>query len=93
VPPWREPAIRINGLEVRRDRLLVPNDAAVGHALLGGDFLRGRRVWLCFATRRLFVSTGDTPQIAMTGGVPAGLPPARTGRKLPQYLLQGSVRE
>ena len=36
---------------------------------------------------------GDTPQIAMTGGVPAGLPPARTGRKLPQYLLQGSVRE
>ncbi len=143
VPPWREPAIRINGLEARRDRLLVPitldgvagmaildtgaqattigmsmarrlglsaasletdrtimahgaaprpvavhvhqfrellvgdarietptlavvpNESAVGDALLGGDFLRNRRVWLSFATRRLFVSTGGMPQIAV----------------------------
>jgi predicted aspartyl protease len=141
-PPWHEPFIRINGLETRRDRLLVPitldgvagmaildtgaqataigmgmarrlglsdaslaadrtitahgaapqpvtvrvhqfrellvgdaraeapmlavvpNDYAVGDALLGGDFLRNRRVWLSFATRRLFVSVGATPQIA-----------------------------
>jgi hypothetical protein len=33
--------------------------------LLGGDFLRDRRVWLSFATRRLFVSTVGTPQIAV----------------------------
>ncbi|HVC58973.1 MAG TPA: retropepsin-like aspartic protease [Acetobacteraceae bacterium] len=143
VPPWRQPAIRIDGLEARRDRLLVPialdgvagmaildtgaqattigmamarrlglsaaslatdrtiiahgagprplavhvhrfrelqvgnarieaptlavvpNDRAVGDALLGGDFLRGRRVWLSFATRRLFVSSGGVPQIAV----------------------------
>jgi predicted aspartyl protease len=143
VPPWREPAIRINGLDARRDRLLVPitldgvsgmaildtgaqataigmgmarrlglteaslladrtimahgaapqpvavhvhlfrellvgdarieaptlavvpNDRAIGDALLGGDFLRNRRVWLSFATRRLFVSTEGMPQIAV----------------------------
>jgi predicted aspartyl protease len=144
VPPWRERAIRINGLEARKDRLLVPitldgvagmaildtgaqattvgmalagrlglsaasletdrtvmahgaapmpvavhvhrfrelvvggearieaptlavvpNESAVGDGLLGGDFLRGRRVWLSFATRRLFVSAGSAPQIAV----------------------------
>jgi len=142
-PPWREPAVRINGLETRHDRLLVPitldgvagmaildtgaqsttigmamasrlglsaaslatdqtimahgaaprplavhlhqfrellvgdarieaptlavvpNDPAVGDALLGGDFLRDRRVWLSFATRRLFVSSGGVPQLAV----------------------------
>jgi predicted aspartyl protease len=142
-PPWREPAVEINGLEARRDRLLVPitldgvagmaildtgaqattigmamarrlglsdaslatdrtimahgaaplpvavrvhqfrellvgdariedptlavvpNDSAVGDALLGGDFLRDRRIWLSFATRRLFVGSGGMPQIAV----------------------------
>jgi hypothetical protein len=28
----------------------------VGDALIGGDFLRGRHIWLSFATRRLFVT-------------------------------------
>jgi predicted aspartyl protease len=144
VPPWREPAMRIDGLDARRDRLLVPitldgvagmaildtgaqattigmgmarrlglspaslqtdrtimahgaaplpvavhvhrfreltvggeariedptlavvpNESAIGDALLGGDFLRGRRVWLSFATRRLFVGTAGAPQIAV----------------------------
>lgn len=143
VPPWSEPAIAINGLDTRRDRLLVPitldgvagmavldtgaqatsigmqlarrlglsvasletdrtvmahgaapravpvhvhqfhellvggeariedptlavvpNDSAIGDALLGGDFLRGRRVWLSFATRRMFVGTSGVPQLA-----------------------------
>jgi len=142
-PPWHQPSIQINGLDARRDRLLVPitldnvagmaildtgaqattigmgmarrlglstesleadrtilargaaphpvavhlhqfrellvggearimdptlavvpSDSAVGDALLGGDFLHGRRVWLSFATRRLFVSTVGAPQIA-----------------------------
>ena len=35
---------------------VVPRDTAMGDALLGGDFLHGRRVWLSFPTRRLFVS-------------------------------------
>jgi predicted aspartyl protease len=144
VPPWREAAIRIDGVDARRDRLLVPitldgeagmaildtgaqattigmamarrlglspaslendrtimargaaplpvavhvhrfrelvvggeariegptlavvpNGTAIGDALLGGDFLRGRRVWLSFATRRLFVSAGGAPLIAV----------------------------
>lgn len=143
VPPWREPAVRIEGLEAWRDRMLVPitldgvagmaildtgaqataigmpmarrlglseaslasdrtimahgaaplpvavrvhqfrelmvgdarieaptlavvpNNTAVGDALLGGDFLRNRRVWLSFATRRLFVGTGGAPLVAV----------------------------
>ena len=44
---------------------VVSNDSAMGDALLGGDFLRGRRVWLSFATRRLFVSAGGSPRIAV----------------------------
>jgi len=44
---------------------VVPNDSGIGDALLGGDFLRGRRVWLSFATRRLFVGVGGVPQLAV----------------------------
>jgi hypothetical protein len=44
---------------------VVPNDRALGDALLGGDFLRGRRVWLSFATRRLFVGTVGVAQVAV----------------------------
>jgi predicted aspartyl protease len=44
---------------------VVPNDTAIGDALLGGDFLRNRRVWLSFATRRLFVGVGGAPMIAV----------------------------
>lgn len=35
---------------------IVPDASLIGDALLGGDFLRGRRVWLSFPTLRLFVS-------------------------------------
>jgi hypothetical protein len=45
---------------------VVPNESAVGDALLGGDFLRGRRVWLSFATQRLFVGAGGIPQLAIS---------------------------
>jgi predicted aspartyl protease len=45
---------------------VVPNDSAVGDALLGGDFLHDRRVWLSFATRRLFVSIGAAAEVAVT---------------------------
>ena len=43
---------------------VVPDDRSVGDGLLGGDFLRNRRVWLSFATLRLFVSAAGMPQIA-----------------------------
>jgi len=43
---------------------VVPRDAAMGDALLGGDFLRGRRVWLSFPTRRLFVGVSASPLLA-----------------------------
>jgi len=35
---------------------VLPTDAGVGDALIGEDFLEGRRVWLSFPTRQVFVS-------------------------------------
>lgn len=43
---------------------VVTRDSSMGDALLGGDFLRGRRVWLSFPTRRLFVSVTKASQLA-----------------------------
>ena len=35
---------------------VVPMSAGMGDALIGADFLRGRRVWLSFSTHRVFVT-------------------------------------
>jgi predicted aspartyl protease len=35
---------------------VLSTDAGVGDALIGADFLEGRRVWLSFPTRQVFVS-------------------------------------
>ena len=35
---------------------VLPTDAGVGDALIGEDFLEGRRVWMSFKTRQVFVS-------------------------------------
>lgn len=35
---------------------VLPIDIGFGDALIGQDFLRGRRVWVSFPTRRLFIS-------------------------------------
>lgn len=35
---------------------VLPTDVGVGDALIGEDFLEGRRVWLSFPTRQVFVS-------------------------------------
>lgn len=43
---------------------VVPGPAGMGDGLIGGDFLRGRRVWLAFAAHRLFVSGPARPAIA-----------------------------
>jgi predicted aspartyl protease len=37
---------------------VLPVDAGVGDALVGEDFINGRRIWLSFATREVFIATG-----------------------------------
>ena len=47
------------GPSVARDPVLsvLPVDIGVGDALIGEDFIDGRRIWLSFASREVFVST------------------------------------
>ena len=55
---------------------VVPKVGGMGDALVGADFLQGRRVWLSFSTQRIFVTPLETgPWIAMTRTAD-GLPPA-----------------
>jgi hypothetical protein len=35
---------------------VLPTDTGIGDALIGEDFLQGRRVWMSFPTQRFFVS-------------------------------------
>jgi hypothetical protein len=35
---------------------VVPMSDGMGDALVGADFLRGRRVWLSYATNRVFIT-------------------------------------
>lgn len=49
---------------------VVPMSSGMGDALVGGDFLRGRQVWLSFSTRRVFVTPlQHGPWIAVTRAV------------------------
>ncbi len=46
---------------------VVPMSEGMGDGLIGGDFLRGRRVWLSFVSQRIFVTPLETgPWIAET---------------------------
>jgi predicted aspartyl protease len=46
---------------------VVPMTGSMGDALVGADFLQGRRVWLSFATHRIFVTPlAQGPWIAAT---------------------------
>jgi hypothetical protein len=36
---------------------VLPTDAGVGDALVGEDFIDGRRIWLSFASREVFIAT------------------------------------
>lgn len=68
--PIAVPLHRFHELDVGTARIMapelavLPGERAVGDALLGGNFLRGRRVWLSFATQRLILSTGATEDLA-----------------------------
>jgi predicted aspartyl protease len=49
---------------------VVPMTSGMGDALVGGDFLRGRRVWLSFSTQRVFVTPLQRgPWIAATESI------------------------
>jgi predicted aspartyl protease len=46
---------------------VVPMSSGMGDALLGSDFLQGRRVWMSFSTHRVFVTPIERgPWIAVT---------------------------
>jgi hypothetical protein len=50
-------ALRIGPTIIARPALSVlPTDPGFGDALIGADFLQGRRVWLSFPTHRFFIS-------------------------------------
>jgi len=36
---------------------VLPVDAGVGDALVGEDFINGRRIWLSFSNREVFIAT------------------------------------
>jgi hypothetical protein len=38
---------------------VLPVDAGVGDALVGEDFIGGRRIWMSFSNREVFISTGQ----------------------------------
>jgi hypothetical protein len=40
---------------------VLPVDAGVGDALIGEDFIDGRRIWMSFADRAVFIAT-TTPE-------------------------------
>jgi predicted aspartyl protease len=46
---------------------VVPMSSGMGDALIGGDFLRGRRVWVSFSTQQLFLAPLEHgPWLAVT---------------------------
>ena len=54
---------------------VVPGVGGMGDALVGGDFLRGRRAWLSFPTQRVFVTPLERgPWIAAATGERVGQP-------------------
>ena len=67
VPVHRFHELRVGPAVVRNPILpVVPMSGGMGDALVGADFLRGRRVWLSFATERMFVTPLDSsPAIAV----------------------------
>jgi hypothetical protein len=49
--------LRIGPVTEESPRITVlPSDFGVGDALIGEEFLQGRRVWLSFRSRQIFVS-------------------------------------
>ena len=40
---------------------VLPIDAGVGDALVGEDFINGRRIWMSFANREVFIATTRPP--------------------------------
>jgi predicted aspartyl protease len=60
--------LRVGPAAIRAPVLpVVPMSSSMADALVGGDFLRGRRVWLSFSTQQLFLGPPQRgPWIAVT---------------------------
>jgi predicted aspartyl protease len=63
---------RVGPAEMRAPALpVVPMASGMGDALIGGDFLRGRRVWVSFSTQQLFLAPLEHgPWLALTRADP-----------------------
>ncbi|MGD0430106.1 MAG: retroviral-like aspartic protease family protein [Acetobacteraceae bacterium] len=46
---------------------VLPVDAGVGDALVGEDFINGRRIWLSFANREVFIATSRPGPVRESG--------------------------
>jgi predicted aspartyl protease len=57
VPIHRFHSLFIGGEQVADPRIDVVPSAGLGDGLIGADFIRGRRLWLAFPSRRLFIAT------------------------------------
>ena len=64
---------RIGPISAREPLLpVVPMPEALGDALIGANFLAGRRVWLSYASQQVYVTTIEPPApVAMVGGAAA----------------------
>jgi hypothetical protein len=49
-------------VEESQSLVVLPSDFGVGDALIGEQFLQGRRVWLSFRNRAVFVSRRSNEQ-------------------------------
>jgi len=59
--PARVPIHQFHTMRIGPDQIVdprlavIPQVGGLGDGLLGADFIRGRRIWLSFATGRLFI--------------------------------------
>ena len=62
VPIQRFHSMTIGGEPVLYPRLaVVPDGGGLGDGLIGADFIRGRRLWLAFPTKKMFIAAAPAP--------------------------------
>ncbi len=74
VPVHRFSLLRIGPATIRDPVLpVLPIPEQLGDGLAGADFLAGRRIWLSYASLRVFVTPlGAAPAVAMAMAAPSG---------------------
>jgi len=68
VPVHRFDSLFIGAQRISEPRIDVVPSAGLGDGLIGADFIRGRRLWLAFPTRRLFIATAPSATNSATPG-------------------------